>query len=457
MTKLFVYDNDVRRYRPDPNEPDEDLMDTTEIEDTIGKLRKIDIGDAYLDGEQNHVALRFRAIPNIKGLPTRDQEHFGYWIVDEASAESEYTGIPKGLRTLFESEGWEFPDHNTNDKKDTAVTNPQRLIEIWEQRLGMVDTESEPDQNPTMDIESGANTLRSLEIASGKSLTLGVPSFDDALELLIELRDASVTIVVGDLNRPKEVGNLDPDIILKYDEEYQYFEQLDSYAKQKLSNVVSEQVANSINNSLNRLREESDDWKAEIVTITKILSALQEQGVHQDPKTVARSLSPDDFPKPARGIPADLKKLHQTYDFDRQQHNLKRTYIPSIIYDPQSPYDELASQLENRLEYIETEIYKTETESIVSIDNIQPSITYIADQLGEDKAAVRDELFSNIGEIIKQNMYQSVTKENPNLFKRIRTNPRYLLALVLAVCFISINLGIFLATSFAIPPIWSLI
>lgn len=457
MTNLFVFDNDERRYWPDPNESDDDLRDTSNIEEKIGYLRKIDIGDAYLIGEQNHVALRFRAIPNIKGLPTRDQEHFGYWILDEEAGDSDYTEIPKRLKTLFESEKWEYPDENTEGQKETSVTNPRHLIEIWERQLGMLDTDSVFDENRMMEIESRAETLRSLEVKDGKSLTLGVPSFEEAIELLIEMRDSPLTIVVGDLNRADEVVALDPDIILKYDEEYQYLEQLDSSTEQKLSDVVSDQVTNSITNSLDTVRADSDGWKIEIATINKILSTIQTQGAHHKPVRKARNLDPGDFPKPAQSIASDLKKLHETYEFDRHQNNLKRSFIPTFIYDPQSPYDELADKLENRLEYIETEIYNRETEAIVSADRITTSINYIADQLGADQSEVRDRLFDNSVDRLEENIYGTVKEEDPQLYERIFNDPRYLIPIVMFLNLVWFILGIFVGDIYSISALLSLL
>lgn len=451
MTKFFVYDNDVRRYRPNPNHPDDNVIDTTEIEETIGHLRKIDIGDAYLDGERSHIALRFRAIPNIEGYPRRDQEHYAYWIIDQEENDLAYENVPKGLKTLFESEGWEYAAQETDRKGSTDITDPKRIIKIWNQSLGLLTPGAEPPQHKTSIIESKASKLRSMSIPSGKFLNIGFSSFDEALELLIEMRDSSLTVVVGDLNKPEQVMSLDPDIIVEYDNNYDCFEKLNSFSKLQLSEVIKKEVINSIDTSLNRIREESDDWRTEIETINLILSCVQKQNRNQNPKEKTQNLSAEQFPSPARNIASDLQKFHKVYDFDKTQNNLKRTLIPSYIYDPQSPYDEVADKLETRLEAIETEIYDAKTADIIDSDEIKPSITYISELLSKDSHEVRNALYDNINEILEQNIYNAVKNDDSNLYQSVVTNPLYLGGIIAVLCVSCFALGIILASVYSVP------
>ena len=459
MTKFFIYDNDIRRYRPDPDQTVEDVDDTKEIEENIGYLRKIDIGDAYLDGERDHIALRFRAIPNIEGMPRRNQEHYAYWILDLEGNDDMYEDIPISLKSLFntDNESWEYADQETNSQSVTDVTDPKRIIEVWNRGLGRANTNSEQNQKNKSRIESHASTLRSVQTSKKEFLKIGFPSFDDALELLIEMKDTSLTIVVGDLNKPEEVTDLNPDIVVEYNEEYKYFEQLNSYAEQEFSEIVSQEVINSIDASLNSLREESDGWRAEIETINMILSCIQHQGRNHDPASKTENLTADQFSRPAHSVASDLKKLHKTYNFDKTQNNLTRALIPSFIYNPQSPYDELAEKLENRLETIETEIYDNKTTEIIDVNRIKPSITYISEQLDEESQEVRDSLYDSIVEKIDKNIYSNTKTDSLSIFQLFISRPLYLGGLIFVICIFCFVLGVIVATSYSVPNVSTLI
>lgn len=362
-----MYDNGARRYYPRPDhQATETLSDTDQIEGLVASLRKVDIGDIYFDGERGILAHRIRARSNLPQYQERNQEHFAVWRTrTDESASTLFGGAAADIRDLFERPEWAMPPNPEVDDGD-YITYPRRVMELAKD-VTLEDTKQS-------EISERLELIKVAADGSSELLNVGVPSFDHARQLLRLLSDTRGTILVGDLNKPDEIERLDPDVIITYDNDYEWLELLDSdteealeSAKQSLKNKEQQAAMNNINEGLCRLHEEPTyDAEEELAALNRLLPTVTHTNNWRRPPDAAEKIDIETLPDPAQTILTAIRRLHNVYEFGNQQDRSMSQLLIGRRRGTDSPFACVAEELDARRESLRKTLYKRKAEGIAA-------------------------------------------------------------------------------------------
>lgn len=390
--QFYVYDNAARRYFPPPGDkPDSEHPDTSQIEDLVANLRKVDIADVYFDGRRGVLAYRIRARSNLPQYQERNQEHFAVWRTEqEESTEMLFEQAATNIKWLFQRSEWEMPP-DPNESRGDYVTYPQRVVDLAGIRSVSEIARSEVSERLEL-------IVAAITGEHGR-LRIGTPSFDKAQQLLRLLSESNGTVLIGDFNKPDELDRLAPDVVIEYGTEYDWLEAVDSETASILKDVdrsikdeKRQEALNRIDEGLRILHEEYSA-STELEALNRLVPAVSKTSHWNHPSDVAAELDLEDLPDPAKTILTDIRLLHDWYDFDRYHDRSVPRGITDRVRGTDSPFEIVAQKLNDRRDTLREDLYESKAAQIEeALDDAVKELGIVS----HDAETIRERLLSAI-------------------------------------------------------------